>query len=232
MDISIVTDIRNRYYQTTLYKSLGIESHTILALSGVYGTCAFVSNCITTTWLTDQWGRRKMILAGLGGIVLIEIYAAVMQREFQDTNNRLGKGFAILGIYLFVVCYYGMLNSTTWLYGAEVLPIALRSKIMGIASASHFIVNVALTEAGPSAFANIHENYYYVFVACTLFFLVMAYLYFPETRRKTLEEVAAAFGDKVVLVDEGAVEAEHQKMEMKSGEERIERVHSSEDLRV
>lgn len=35
-----------------------------------------------------------------------------------------------------------MLNSTTWLYGAEVLPIALRSKIMGLAAASHFIVNV------------------------------------------------------------------------------------------
>lgn len=96
-----------------------------------------------------------------------------------------------------------MLNSTTWLYGAEVLPIALRSKIMGLAAASHFIVNVAsmlppeldemrpvsnhniffkkktVTEAGPSAFANIHENYYYVFVACTLFFLIVAYFYFP-----------------------------------------------------
>lgn len=36
----------------------------------------------------------------------------------------------------------GMLNSTTWLYGAEVLPIALRSKVMGLAAASHFIVNV------------------------------------------------------------------------------------------
>lgn len=46
-----------------------------------------------------------MILAGLGGIILIEIYAAVMQREFQNTDNRVGKGFAILGIYLFVVCY-------------------------------------------------------------------------------------------------------------------------------
>lgn len=46
-----------------------------------------------------------MILAGLGGIILIEIYAAVMQREFQNTNNRVGKGFSILGIYLFVVCY-------------------------------------------------------------------------------------------------------------------------------
>ena len=135
-----------------------------------------------------------MILAGLSGIVVVEIYAAVMQRQFQNTNNRTGKGFAILGIYLFVVAYCelpldpeakhdtdgmhpdGVLNSTTWLYGAEVLPIALRSKVMGLAAASHFIVNVAskpsfprltrngsidnvtVTEAGPSAFATIHEN--------------------------------------------------------------------------
>ena len=155
----------------------------------------------------------RMIIAGLAGIVVVEIYAAVMQREFQTTNNRVGKGFAILGIYLFVVTYCGhpqtastmsslltfsldgMLNSTTWLYGAEVLPIALRSKIMGLAAASHFIVNVAgtfpfetlfivpnlitVTEAGPSAFANIRENYYYVFVACSFLFLVLAYFYFP-----------------------------------------------------
>lgn len=107
-----------------------------------------------------------MLISGLAGVVLIEIYAAVMQRVFQNTDNRVGKGFAILGIYLFVVCYCelfylgagsgsaasngsltasldGMLNSTTWLYGAEVLPIALRSKVMGLAAASHFIVNVA-----------------------------------------------------------------------------------------
>lgn len=88
------------------------------------------------------------------------------------------------------------------LYGAEVLPVALRSKVMGLAAASHFIVNVGITEAGPSAFANIGENYYYVFVACSLFFLVMAWLYFPETRRKTLEEIAEAFGDKVVLASD------------------------------
>ncbi|THZ09283.1 putative MFS monosaccharide transporter, partial [Aureobasidium pullulans] len=42
-----------------LYKSLGIDSKQILALAGVYGTVAFFSNAITTTYLTDQWGRRK-----------------------------------------------------------------------------------------------------------------------------------------------------------------------------
>lgn len=55
-----------QYYQTILYKSLGINSHMILALASIYGTCAFVSNALTTKWLTDQWGRRKMILTGLG----------------------------------------------------------------------------------------------------------------------------------------------------------------------
>ena len=79
------------------------------------------------------------------------------------------------------------------------LPIALRSRVMGLAAASHFIVNVGITEAGPSAFAHvscpshsrktettvteeqkqIKENYYYVFVACSFFFFVISYLYFP-----------------------------------------------------
>lgn len=189
-----------QYYQTILYKSLGIGSTTILALAGVYGTVAFITNLITTIFLTDQWGRRKMILTGLGGIIVVEIYASIMQKEFQNTDNRIGKGFAILGIYLFVVAYYGMLNSTTWLYGAEILPIALRSKVMGLGAASHFIVNVGITEAGPSAFATIKENYYYVFVGCSVFFLVIAYFYFPETKQKSLEDIAAAFGDKVILL--------------------------------
>ncbi|KAJ5674954.1 uncharacterized protein N7477_004888 [Penicillium maclennaniae] len=186
-----------QYYQTILYKSLGIDAHMILALAAVYGTIAFLSNAVTTKYLTDSWGRRNMILAGLGGIVLIEIYAAIMQMEFQNTENHVGKGFAILGIYLFVVCYlqHGYTVPRSCLF-------ALRSKVMGLAAASHFIVNVALTEAGPSAFANIKQNYYYVFVACSFFFLVIAYFYFPETKQKTLEEVAASFGDRVVLADE------------------------------
>ncbi|GFN12035.1 putative MFS monosaccharide transporter (Hxt8) [Aspergillus tubingensis] len=213
-----------QYYQTTLYKSLGIDSHTILALAAVYGTVAFIFNCLTTKYLTDQWGRRKMLLSGLGGIIIVEIYAAVMQRKFQNTDNRVGKGFAILGIYLFVVAYYGMLNSTTWLYGAEVLPIALRSKVMGLAAASHFIVNVAITEAGPSAFANIGENYYYVFVACTVFFFTVAYFYFPETKQRTLEEIAASFGDKVITSDKRG-DGEDEDPDAKCNSERVEVVY-------
>lgn len=49
--------------------------------------------------------RVSMLLTGLTLVALIDIYSAVMQREFQFTDNRVGKGFGILGIYLFVVAY-------------------------------------------------------------------------------------------------------------------------------
>jgi len=114
-----------QYYQTILYKSLGVSPRVrvnwlssvsastltsslfqmILVLAGVYGTLAFTSNAITTRFLTDNWGRRPMILTGLSGIILIEIYASVMQLEFQTSHNQVGKGFALLGVFLFVVCY-------------------------------------------------------------------------------------------------------------------------------
>ncbi|THW26714.1 putative MFS monosaccharide transporter, partial [Aureobasidium pullulans] len=95
---------------------------------------------------------------------------------------------------------------TTWLYGAEVLPIALRSRVMGLAAASHFIVNVGITEAGPSAFS--HTS---------------------ETRRKTLEEIAAAFGDKVVTLTERDIAIEEAIAEDKNVSEHVEDV--SDDKR-
>ncbi|KAL2107132.1 hypothetical protein VUR80DRAFT_5659 [Thermomyces stellatus] len=190
-----------QYYQTTLYKSLGIDPKTILALAAVWGTCAFIATTISIIFLPDRWGRRKMMLAGLAWVVGTEIYCAVMQRSFQDTNNRIGKSFAILGIYLFAVGYYSLINPVTWLYGAEVLPMSIRSRIMGVAAAAHYIVNVGVTQAGPSAFSNIGENYYYVFVACCAIYFVIVYFFYPETKQKTLEEIAAAFGDEVVEVE-------------------------------
>lgn len=63
-----------------------------------------------------------------------------------------------------------------------------------------------MNQAAPSAFADIGENYYYVFVGLCIIWAVGIYFLFPETRGKTLEAVAAAFGDRVVDIDSVAVE--------------------------
>ena len=46
-----------------------------------------------------------MLLIGVACVIVTEIYAAVMQREFQNTDNRVGKAFGVVGIYVFGVLY-------------------------------------------------------------------------------------------------------------------------------
>ncbi|KAK0432260.1 general substrate transporter [Armillaria borealis] len=176
------------YYQTTLYRNLGITGQTVLLLAGIYGTVGLIMNVFSIYFL-DRFGRVKLLRWGTSALCVDLLYSALMTRYFAGSDNSVGKGLAVLGIYLFTAIYYLGLNSTTWLYGVEVLPVFLRSKVMGLASTSHFVWNVALTEAGPSV---------YVFVATTFVAAVGIFVYFPETKGKTLEEIAASFGDDLV----------------------------------
>ncbi|ESK91099.1 mfs monosaccharide transporter [Moniliophthora roreri MCA 2997] len=186
------------YYQTILYGGLGINGQNNLLLAAVYGTVGFMANTISIR-LLDRFGRVKMLLWGTSLLVVDLVYCAVTSRYFGGGGNKVGAGFTVLGIYLFTIIYYLSINSTTWLYGVEVLPMSLRSKITGLAATSHFVINIGVTQAGPSAFANIHENYYYVFVVTTTIYFLGVLFFFPETKGKTLEMIAAEFGDKVVV---------------------------------
>ncbi|KAE9403758.1 general substrate transporter [Gymnopus androsaceus JB14] len=188
------------YYQTTLYEQLGFVGQQALLLSGVYGTIGIVVN-VASLQLLDRVGRVKLLGYGALGISVILIYSAIMCQLFATSSNKIGKGFTVLGIYLYTATYYLGINSTTWLYGVEILPIFLRSKVTGLAACSHFILNIAVTEAGPTAFANIKQNYYYVFVATTFVSGVLVFMFFPETKGRSLEMIAADFGDNVVERD-------------------------------
>ncbi|KAF9047149.1 general substrate transporter [Hymenopellis radicata] len=188
------------YYQTTLYKQLGIQGQNILLLAGVYGTVSALVNLVSLK-LLDYMGRYPMLLYGFGGLCIDLIYSALMTHFFGASDNKVGKGFAILGIYMYNAIYFMLLNSTTWLYGVEILPIYLRSTVTGLASMSHFIFNIGVTEAGPTAFANIGANFYYVFVGTTFCTAVSIFFMFPETKGKTLEMIAAEFGDEVVITE-------------------------------
>ncbi|KAI5366035.1 putative major facilitator, sugar transporter, major facilitator superfamily [Septoria linicola] len=188
------------YFQVRLYQALGIEVNTRLILAGAYGTVCFLAVTITDKFVIDRWGRRKLMLSGLAGSVLCLIYSAVMQWQFQFSGNKVGKAFAVLGIYLLTVVHYAAFGSAPGIYQAEVLPVALRSKVMGFTGATSFAIIAGLSEAAPIAFSTIRHNFYYVFPGPTVLFLIFAYLMFPETKQRMLEEIPSSFGDRVMDV--------------------------------
>lgn len=52
--------------------------------------------------------------------------------------------------------------------------------------------------------------------------MAVAFLFFPETKMRTLEEIAAAFGDKVVTLTENEVVAEQTVFEEKTKASHVE----------
>ena len=93
------------YFQVVLYASLGIGPDRSLMLVGVNGTVGFISVALSNRFLMDRFGRKNLLLFGMGSSLLVQIYCAIMQWKFQDSNNEVGKGFAIFGIYLHKVCH-------------------------------------------------------------------------------------------------------------------------------
>ncbi|CUA73991.1 putative quinate permease [Rhizoctonia solani] len=185
------------YYQTILYAGVGITGKTVLLLSGAYGTLGPIVNLISL-WKVDSWGRTRSLFWGAIGLVIDLTLVMTLTRFYAGTTNSVGQGFIIAFIFCYTIIYYLGFNSVTWIYGAEVLPVHIRSKGNALAAFSHFIFNIAVNQAAPTAFANIGYRFYALFIALNLCTAVIVWAYFPETKGLSLEEIAVLFGDEVV----------------------------------
>ncbi|KAF8741260.1 Permeases of the major facilitator superfamily, partial [Rhizoctonia solani] len=167
-----------RYYRRRVLVSVAVQTCTSLSgvnVIGYYQTILYASIGIT--------GKTVLLLSGAYGTF---------------GHNSVGQGFIIAFIFCYTFIYYLGFNSVTWTYGAEVLPVHIRSKGNALAAFSHFVFNIAVNQAAPTAFATIGYRFYALFIALNLCTAVMVWAYFPETKGLSLEEIADLFGDEVV----------------------------------
>lgn len=90
------------YYQTDLYKGLGIRGHTVTLLASIYGMVGPLAN-IVCLYFVDSWGRRKTLW--ITGIIMTLDMGLIMAMTgaFTSTNNVIGKGFGIAFIFCFSI---------------------------------------------------------------------------------------------------------------------------------
>ncbi|KAL3417293.1 hypothetical protein PVAG01_11293 [Phlyctema vagabunda] len=189
------------YYQTDMYKGLGITGHTVTLLASIYGMAGPLANIICL-YFVDTWGRRKTLWA-TGLVMTLDMSLVMaMTAAFSTTGNQVGRGFAIAFIFCFTVIYSLGYNSVHYIYVPEIMPMAVRAQGSSISVCLNVFINVILNQISPLCFDAIGWRYYSVFIGTNIAGALVVFLTFPETKGKSLEEIGAIFGDDELALPE------------------------------
>ncbi|KAH8655397.1 general substrate transporter, partial [Xylariales sp. PMI_506] len=187
-------------YSVIIYTNLGLTGHMPLLLYAIYTLVAATGNL--GSLLTLDWtGRRFALITGFTGCLLALILETVMIAEFvvSDHPSAAGQKVATFAIFFFVFFYGFFVDAASFVYSSEIFPTNIRSRGVALASATYFIACITYVTPGATAIANISWRYYVVFACFTTVSIFVVYFFFPETKGRSLEELAELFGDPIAF---------------------------------
>lgn len=182
------------YYLPVMLKNAGIDdTHTQLILNGVFPVICF---CAATfgARMTDVIGRRPLLLYStiFCALSFLVIFGTA-KLATEDTTNKSAANASIAFIYVFGIIFSFGWTPLQSMYIAETLPTATRAKGTAMGNlASNAAGAVSNYGIGPGLSA-IGYWFYLVFVGWDLLETLVMYFYFPETKERTLEELAEVF---------------------------------------
>jgi MFS family permease len=166
-------------YQVLLYNSLGLYASVPLLLYAVYLSWAAGMNHVSAL-IIDKVGRVRLMAFGLVGCVASIACETAMIAEFSGTPDRVGNGFGVFFLFLFVTFYGACLDATSYVYCAEIFPTHHRATGMGVSIFTQFCTTLVYTQLAPLAFETIGWRYYLVFIVVPAVGAVVFWCYFPE----------------------------------------------------
>ncbi|OAP55182.1 hypothetical protein AYL99_10882 [Fonsecaea erecta] len=189
------------YYVPTLVTTFIHASHsTALWVSGLFGVVCVVF-CIPPVLWVDKVGRRPFLWIGsVGQCICFAIIAALFATAPKGGSSTYG-----IVTLAFLFLYYAI-NITswfpiTWLYPAELMPLKIREKGMGIAVFFYWMFQFMIVEVTPIALTNISYRFYIILCIFNAVIAAIVFFLYPETKLKSLEEIDFFFAKTEIPVD-------------------------------
>ncbi|KAE8150909.1 hypothetical protein BDV25DRAFT_139345 [Aspergillus avenaceus] len=184
------------YYNTVIFEqSVGMSHNLALLMAGFNGVAYFVSTLVPV-WTIDRLGRRKLMLFAVNGQCAC---MAILAGTVWDGSHAAGIVATVM-LFLFNFFFGVGLLAIPWLLPAEYSPLAIRTRSAALATATNWIFTFLVVEITPVSIENIGYRTYIYFAVFNFCFIPIIYLFYPETRNLTLEQIDRLFtGEKVQL---------------------------------
>ncbi|KAK3672220.1 hypothetical protein LTR78_007973 [Recurvomyces mirabilis] len=194
------------YYIEYVFLMAGLSGNISLISGGIQYALFIVFTLVTFVFI-DKTGRRPLLIYGALGMALCHFvvggmlvgYGQAVPGGVQGNANVLVKvsgspAYTVIAFsYLLIIVYALTLAPIAWVYAAEVWSLETRASGMGISALGNWMFNFALGMFIPPAFKNIGGGLFFVFGALCIGATIQAFFFYPETARKSLEEVEQMF---------------------------------------
>ncbi|KZZ87576.1 Sugar/inositol transporter [Ascosphaera apis ARSEF 7405] len=187
------------YYQTVMYRNLGIKGDTVSLMACFFNMVGPITNIFFITLLIDRVGRRRPLLFGCAAITCCLLLEGICNSQNVAGDRKGLSAAGILWIYLVSVFFSLSFGPISWTYMSEIMPYQVRGTGVAFATGiGNWAISVMWSQVSPKGLGKLGWKYYFVFVAfnaCVTFPCI--YFFFPETKKLSLEDIDNLFGGVV-----------------------------------
>ncbi|KAI7906372.1 general substrate transporter [Cokeromyces recurvatus] len=196
------------YYLTDVMLQAGMN-YTMAMLMAAVDSVIYFIGAMVPVYLVERIGRRKIMLWGLLAQTITLVCIAGCQKANTDRHTTAAANGAVAFTMLYNFVFGASWLSMSWLYPAEIFSTALRAKGNSLSTAANWLGNFIVAMITPVMFEYITFWTYILFAFMNLIFFPMVYLWFPETKGLSLEQVETLFAVDGVQEDIKSVTSEH-----------------------
>lgn len=179
------------YYAPTIFEMAGFTSDTA-AISATVGVgLVNVLFTVVSIWLLDRWGRKPLLSLGLAGMV-ISLAALGLAFHLQGDLGPSLKWVAVGSITVYIASFAVSLGPIAWLLIAEIYPLQIRGRAMGLATLANWLFNFLVAMSFLSIIELLGKaGAFWLYGAIGMVGWFFCRWYVPETRGATLEQIEA-----------------------------------------
>ena len=180
------------FYSSTIFFESGADLKTSLLASFGFGLINFVF-AFPAIWTIDTFGRRGLLLFTFPNMCWSLLVAGMCY--FIPKSSRAHLGLVALFVYIYAAFYSPGEGPVPFTYSAEVFPLSHREIGMSWAVATNNFWGTVVSLTFPRqlrAFSTAGAFGFYA--AMNLIAFIMIFLWLPETKQRSLEELDYVFG--------------------------------------
>lgn len=132
-----------------------------------------------------------------GGMLCANIPLVVSNAQFAKTGSKASAYATVVFLFFYNAGFNIGCNPLPYAYTAEIMPYSVRTRGMAVFITSSNAALVANTYVNPIALDRIGYWMFVFYAGMLVLAIVVIWLWFPETKGRTLEEISGLFGEEI-----------------------------------